>query len=475
MRLQFNVSDTVDLKLFSPANTVLFQETYYAGLHDESMYFSAYDTTIPPGKYRLTAVDSSKKTIYQNDMTYQGENLSLTALTVDGWTKKSGFPIVALHLSLHNSGDLPAYPFRATVTQGPSMEDILLSPTVILPSSVEQITCFVPFLETSVASDQLSLNLYDNKGSLLLQSNQTVMKRNQLASWEYTWYYSGTHTLKIPQVDWLAAYYQNQDRFDLTDYAAYVFDPYDDRYIQFLNDQILESSTASSDSEKINFVASFVQSIEYKNDDPNNESYEYPRFPVETLHDKQGDCEDKAILTAALLQSLGYNVSLLRLPKHMAVGVHLNETLPYPYFIDQYYFLETTTLHMTVGRIPEEYEGLANVTVYPLTSRPLLLHNWKNATRYTVSNGEDYVRLQMILENLGTETATDIEIKGAFYENQSRMFNQESLFVTPLVAGEKRLVSLSIDVPAGVSTQLKSQVYLDGVMVNSRESTSRFP
>ncbi len=69
---------------------------------------------------------------------------------------------------------------------------------------------------------------------------------------------------------------------------------------------------------------------------------------LETLHDKQGDCEDKAILTAALLENLGYNVSLLRLPQHMAVGVHLNETIPlYSYYIDEYYFLETTTLHMT--------------------------------------------------------------------------------------------------------------------------------
>jgi predicted transglutaminase-like cysteine proteinase len=475
LELQFNASDTVDLRLISPTNAVLFQETYYAGIHDENIYFSSYRTTIPPGVYRLTAFDSSKHSIYENEMTYHGENLSLSALTVDGWTKKIGSPIIAIHLTFRNTGDLPAYPYRVTVRQGTSTEDVLLPPTVILPSSAEQITCFVPLIEASSDSNQLSLSFYDSSSSLLLQSNQTVMKRNQVASWEYTWNYGGQHTLKIPQVDWFARYYQNQDRFDLTDYAAYVFDPYDDSFIQLLLDQILELRTFTNDKEKINFVASFVQSIEYKNDDPDNESYEYPRFPLETLHDKQGDCEDKAILTAALLQGLGYNVSLLRLPKHMAVGVHLNETLPYPYYIDQYYFLETTTLQMTVGKIPQEYEGLTNVTVYPLTSRPLLLHRWKNATRYTVSNGEDYVKLQMILENLGVEAATNIELKGAFYEGQSRMYNQETTLVSLLAAGDKRLITLTVDVPAGVLTQLKTQIYLDGIMVNQRESTNYFP
>ncbi len=476
MYVQFNTSDTTVLTLTGPTESILFSETYYAGIHNESMYFSGYRTTIPPGIYRLFAVDSSKKMIFENELSYLGDNLTFTSLSVDGWDKKISSPIVTLHLNLRNTGDLPAYPYRLTVMQGSSTEDVRLPPTVVLPSSIEQLTCFIPLIDPSPQTNQLNISLFDNTGALLFQSNYTVMKKNQIASWEYNWYYLGTHTLKIPQVDWFADYYNSLDRFDLVDYAAYVFDPYDDHYVQFLIDQILLLRDVTTDVEKINFVASFVQSIEYKNDDPDNETYEYPRYPLETLHDKQGDCEDKAILTAALLQGLGYNVSLLRLPQHMAVGVHLNQTIPpYSYYIDQYYFLETTTLHMTVGKIPTEYEGLTNITVYPLTSRPLLAHRWENATRYTVSNGEDYVRLQMILENLGTDTTASIEVRGAFYDNMSRMYNQRTTIVSPLVAGEKRLVTLSVDVPAEVSTMLKTQLYSNGVMVNQRESTSRFP
>ena len=476
IQIQFNTSDTTVLTFTNPAGTVLFSETSYAGIHNESIYFSDYRTTILPGTYQIKAVDSSKQTIFENKQSYYGDALSLTTLSVDGWFNQSDSPIVTLHLTLKNSGDLPAYPYRLTISQGSLTEDVLLPLIVVLPSSTEQITCFAPLFDKSSKQNQLNITLFDRNGSVRLQSNFSLARLNQIGSWEYTWYYQGTHTLKIPQVNWFSEYYKNLDRFDLTDYAAYVFDPYDDRYIEFLVDQILLLKDVRTDAEKINFVASFVQSIEYTNDDPENESYEYPRYPLETLHDKQGDCEDKAILTAAMLQSLGYNVSLLRLPQHMAIGVHLNESIPpYSYYIDQYYFLETTTLQMTVGKIPPEYEGLTNITVYPLTSRPLLTHHWKNATRYTVSNGEDYVRVEMIVENLGSDNTSNFEVRGAFYDSLGFRYNQETTMISPLDAGEKRLVTLSIDIPAEISTTLKTQLYINSVMVNQRESTSQFP
>jgi predicted transglutaminase-like cysteine proteinase len=347
---------------------------------------------------------------------------------------------------------------------------------VVLPYHTEQITCFVSLPDLPADENQLDLSLFDNTGMVLLQARSKMVKRNPIDSWEYTWYYLGSHTLEAPNADWFYEYYKGLDRFDIIDYAAYVFDPFDDGYIDLLVDQILLLKDLRTDVEKINFVASFVQSIEYKNDDLENTSYEYPRYPMETLKEQRGDCEDKAILTAALLQDLGYNVSLIRLPQHMAVGVHINETIPlYSYYIDQYYFLETTTLHMTLGRVPPEYQGLTNITMYPISSRPLLLHRWKSATRFQISTGEDYVHVKMILENLGIAAASDIEVRGAFYDNMSRMYNQQITNVSFIAAGEKCLVELSIDVPASVSTALKTQLYVHGAMVNQRESTSRFP
>lgn len=160
----------------------------------------------------------------------------------------------------------------------------------------------------------------------------------------------------------------------------------------------------------------------------------------------------------------------------MAVGVNLNEKISvYSYYVDQYYFLETTTLFMPLGKIPSEYQGLLNFTMYPISSRSLLIHSWKNATRFTISNGVDYVSVTMIIENLGTVTTSDVEVRGAFYDNTSQVYNQEIMHIPSIAIGEKCAVELSIDVPSLVSVILKTQLYLNGTMVDQRESTSRFP
>ena len=55
---------------------------------------------------------------------------------------------------------------------------------------------------------------------------------------------------------------------------------------------------------------------------------EYMRFPDEVLYDKEGDCDCKSSLAAALLHELGYNVAIMISEKkaHAAVGVEYNES-----------------------------------------------------------------------------------------------------------------------------------------------------
>ena len=473
--LQFNTSDTSTLMLTGPHNNLLFSDTYYYGIHNESVYLAEYRTTVNAGTYTLKAVDSSNNTIFENELKFNGHDLSLVSVSEDWWDTNNGSPIITFHLSVKNSGDLPAYPYNISVSQGKNTVNAYLLPTVVLPLTTTQLTCF-QLLDIHSEGNQLNVSLVDSTGITLCKKAITLVEKNPIDSWIYHWQYLGSQTLKIPQVDWFYEYYKSMKRLNIIDYAAYVFDRYDDRYVEFLANQLLSLKNLKTDVEKINFIASFVQGIEYTKDDPENETYEYPRYPLETLKEKRGDCEDKAILTAALLYSLGYNVSLIRLPQHMAVGVNLSEKISvYSYYVDHYYFLETTTLFNPLGKIPSEYQGLSNVTVYPISSRSLLIHSWKNATRFTISTGADYVRVIMIIENLGTAAASDIEVRGAFYNNTSQVYNQEIMYILSIAEGEKRMVELSIDVPSLVSATLKTQLYLNGMMVDERESTSRFP
>ena len=49
MHVQFNTSDSSTLLLIGPQKNLLFSNTYYYGIHNESIYLSAYRTTTTSG------------------------------------------------------------------------------------------------------------------------------------------------------------------------------------------------------------------------------------------------------------------------------------------------------------------------------------------------------------------------------------------------------------------------------------------
>ena len=78
--------------------------------------------------------------------------------------------------------------------------------------------------------------------------------------------------------------------------------------------------------DEVNFVISFVQSLPYIVDDVTTVGNEYPRYPIETLFDRRGDCEDTSILVAALLEGFRIRLCLTRAREddHCAVGVDID-------------------------------------------------------------------------------------------------------------------------------------------------------
>lgn len=72
-------------------------------------------------------------------------------------------------------------------------------------------------------------------------------------------------------------------------------------------------------------VVCFVRSISYASDEETRNQPDWANFPVETLYDAAGDCEDHAILAAALLHYLGHPVALFHLDlgksAHLALGL----------------------------------------------------------------------------------------------------------------------------------------------------------
>lgn len=117
--------------------------------------------------------------------------------------------------------------------------------------------------------------------------------------------------------------------------------------------------------EKANFVLAFVQSIDYSFDNVSAGANEYWRFPLETLYDQTGDCEDTSILYASIMEAMGYDAILLLLPGHMAVGLSCPDATGGHYHFESidYYYCETTGLGWVVGDVPPE---IRNVEVEPI-------------------------------------------------------------------------------------------------------------
>lgn len=107
-----------------------------------------------------------------------------------------------------------------------------------------------------------------------------------------------------------------------------------------------------------------VQTIYYRHDDdpemPEETRFrDYWRFPLETVFDEAGDCDDHAILAASLLSCLGHRTCFfdLRESQHAAIGVAglpvetgFAVTAPDG---DRFYFVETTEDGFEIGELPE--------------------------------------------------------------------------------------------------------------------------
>jgi hypothetical protein len=475
MSISFNTSDKTTLKLFGPDGDVLFLDDYYKGIHNVMAYLDEYRKTPPSGRYNIKAYDENENLIFENELFFKGQNLSIIEVNENWWHEDRKYSLVGLNLTIMNYGDLPVYPYITDVQIDNKESSGFFLPTVILPHQIRNVYCFVYIDDILSKKNQLKISLKNNEEDIIANTSYTIFSSENISELKYNWRYLGINNLVLPDIEFLYEYYSNLERLVLEDYAAYVFDMYDDQYMDLVVKRLLSLTDASGDVGKINFVASFIQNLGYAEDDPDDPTCEYPRYPAEMLKDSQGDCEDKAILAVSILDSMGFNVSLLKLPNHAAVGVHLNESESiFDYYIEEYYYLETTSTGWILGKVPPEYKNLSNVTIYPISTRPLLIHSWKNATRFSGSDESDYVKLKIIVENLGRDSASNFKILGAFY-SQNNFFNQEEILVPSLVAGNKKIIDLKVNVPQGISTILKTQIHLNNKIVNEKESNSSFP
>ncbi len=123
-----------------------------------------------------------------------------------------------------------------------------------------------------------------------------------------------------------------------------------------------ESSKPWTYYEQIMFVVKMVQNLRYT-DDKLTGFDDYAKYPMQTISDGTGDCEDLAILAAALLHKMEFDVKLVHLDKKNSEIAHLGIAVwgenakgtSWTRNEKKYFYIETTDNAFGFGEMPDEW------------------------------------------------------------------------------------------------------------------------
>ncbi len=289
-----------------------------------------------------------------------------------------------------------------------------------------------------------------------------------------TWSFKGTDftwSTTYRQED--LAYYRDRDRPSMIDYSVYAADRVDDRYMEELVGLFkkLARKYDMNGLETIDFIVSFVQNLPYTEDNVTSPYDEYPRFPLETLIEGGGDCEDTAILAATLLKELGHDVMLIRLPGHMALGVAC-ETCDGTYYVaagKRYYYIETTGTGWRIGQIPPQYE-CERARLFPLLAQPVIDVDF-NYQLISSTLRRSLYEIAVIVRNEGSKAAENLKVWHAFgAEEEGKVYSQALSDATLLKPHEQITSVVTLSVPRKVNARVLVAVFgdnLDGRRIES--------
>ena len=296
--------------------------------------------------------------------------------------------------------------------------------------------------DTLSSNYEALLNQYQKAVASLPLSPEPISA--ETINMNYEWTFKGREwnlSLLVPESQY--DYYQEKERTSTRDYSVYVTHPFDDEFINtiIMKFNFIALEMEYTEEEKINLVISFVQSLPYTSDNVTTPYDEYPRYPLETLVDNGGDCEDTSILTCALLKSMNYDVILIAPPRHMAVGVNIDtDGWSYTKNNKQYFYLETTSEGWEIGSIPDEYKQVGAYR-YELKPTPIITHNW------TASWKGSTLEVVISVQNEGTAIASGIWVKTGFDAGESKWWKREESDPFDLNWGKSYTITLLLDPP----------------------------
>ena len=153
--------------------------------------------------------------------------------------------------------------------------------------------------------------------------------------------------------------------------AVYINDENNKALMEDIASQIKEQCDdyGYDEDQAIIEAINFVQSIPYELDIDSKGEEDYSKYPIETLYENNGDCEDSSMLLAGILKAMDYDVVFFwYLSGHMAVGVKvdgMDEGKYFEYEGEKYFYIETTGTGWEIGEEP-----FGNDVVYVISADP---------------------------------------------------------------------------------------------------------
>ncbi len=180
---------------------------------------------------------------------------------------------------------------------------------------------------------------------------------------EYDWSFMGHHfsmEKKWP-VEWLERL--KSLRHEIHDPAQWDYfiahEPYKEELIELIadvQDVGFERIDLNSPHLMLEYLLSFVQHLEYV-----PEIGEYPRYPMETIIDKGGDCDDSAILMATIATIMGFGCGLIIWHDHADLGIAVGKgEFEGKYFTKnkiRYYYCHCNAPGYRIGMYNGKYKG----------------------------------------------------------------------------------------------------------------------
>ena len=168
---------------------------------------------------------------------------------------------------------------------------------------------------------------------------------------------SHTYTLSILYSDYLGYVEDGIVRNQMGEVHDLKFVTYKDKYIKRIAEDFNTKYALKSVEDRIDIALTMTQYIQYEYDSNTKGQEEYWKYPLETLFEQNGDCEDTSFLFCAIVKAMGYDTSIFIFDGHMASGVSydrepVKEDRYWTIGGKDYFYCETTAIGYDIGHAP---------------------------------------------------------------------------------------------------------------------------